>query len=202
MTITTQDVRRKAAELTAEGAPFALREFSVDGIASGDSPMHPRTLLCSCCRRGGRTVRNVLGLRRTTPELPRVLRAGRRARLRAGRRYGIGRGDRIAIAMRNSADDDRLCCRRIVRRDPGAAQQARERARNSCTGCTTAARARAGLRQCAPCAARDGAAPCDLILASGPAEVALAGVTTLSSLVEQGAARSSRRPPWTPRISR
>ncbi len=31
MTITTQDVHRKAAELTAEGAPFALREFSVDG---------------------------------------------------------------------------------------------------------------------------------------------------------------------------
>ncbi len=49
----------------------------------------------------------------------------------------------------------------------------------------------------------DGAAPCDLIVASGPAEVALAGVDELSprwwSKAQQA---SSSRSPWTRRISR
>ncbi|MFZ1293294.1 MAG: AMP-binding protein, partial [Pseudomonadales bacterium] len=104
MTITTQDVHRKAAELTAEGAPFALREFSVDGDRFRGFANAPANLV------------QLLQAGRAHGEATFLVYAGRRLSYREffaqadalacelGSRYGIGRGDRIAIAMRNSPE--------------------------------------------------------------------------------------------------
>ncbi|MBK7168306.1 MAG: acyl--CoA ligase [Gammaproteobacteria bacterium] len=187
MTITTQDVHRKAAELTAEGAPFALREFSVDGDRFRGFANAPANLV------------QLLQAGRAHGEATFLVYAGRRLSYREffaqadalacelGSRYGIGRGDRIAIAMRNSPEwmiafvAGALCGAILVPLNSwGKSQELLHGLHDSGARVLVCDSARHALL--------DGAAPCDLILASGPAEVALAGVTTLASLVEQGAA--------------
>ena len=127
MTITTQDVHRKAAELTAEGAPFALREFSVDGDrfrGFANAPANLVQLLQAGRAHGEATFLGYAGRRLSYREFFARVDA---LAAQLVSRYGIDRGDRIAIAMRNTSGV----------RGPRSTRSPT----NSCTGCTTAARA-------------------------------------------------------------
>ena len=101
MTITIAQVHAKAVELTAQGAPFALREFTVDRDIFKGFANAPANLV------------QLLQAGRGHADATFLVHAGRRLSYREffaqvdalaaqfSSRYGIDRGDRIAIAMRN-----------------------------------------------------------------------------------------------------
>lgn len=104
MTFTASDVQQKMVELTAAESPFALKEFDVDGeIVQGfaNAPSDLVQLLQAGRAHADKTFIVYEGRRLTFDDF------FRQADILASRfqsDYGIKKGDRIAIAMRNSPE--------------------------------------------------------------------------------------------------
>lgn len=185
MAITIAHVHAKAAELTAEGAPFALREYTVDGGIFKGFANAPGNLV------------QLLQAGRGHADATFLVHAGHRLSYREffaqvdalaaqlSSRYGIVRGDRIAIAMRNSPEwmiafvAGALCGAILVPLNSwGKSAELLHGLRDS--------DARVLICDSARHALLDGAAPCELIVAGDPGAVSLTGVMSLAALVEQG----------------
>ena len=104
MAFTAQDVHDKILEITADDAPFALREFDVDGqLLKGfvNAPADLVQLLQAGRGHGSKTFIVYEGRRLSFDQFfEQVDILGSQLQTH----YGVGRGDRIAIAMRNAPE--------------------------------------------------------------------------------------------------
>ncbi|MBP8926027.1 MAG: acyl--CoA ligase, partial [Pseudomonadales bacterium] len=185
MTITIAQVQTKAAELVVEGAPFALREFTVNGRTLkgfANAPTNVVQLLQAGRAHADATFLVHAGCRLSYREFFARVDA---LAAQLVSRYGIDRGDRIAIAMRNSPEwmiafvAGALCGAILVPLNSwGRSEELLHGLRDSGARVLVCDSERHALL--------DGVAPCELIVASEPGAVLPTGATSLAALIGQG----------------